>query len=122
MRVPTFLLSVSSGSSIQRCAVAFDAVWMTVVSSLSFFERGDEAGRVPRQRHAGGVGEVLALPADRELHEPGDDRREDQQDDADDREDRADRVVALVAAPPAAAPEHEAQEEVGERARGSRPS
>ena len=84
------LLSVSRGSSIQRCAVALDAVWMTVVSSFSFFERGDEPGRIARERHARRVGEVLALAAHRELHEPGDDRREDQQHEPEQRDDRTD--------------------------------
>ena len=37
LRVPAlFDASVSSGSSIQRCAVAFDAEWTTVWSSFSF--------------------------------------------------------------------------------------
>ena len=70
------------------------------------------------------VGEVLALAADRELDEPGDDRGEDRQDDRDDEDDRLEPAAAAVAvarATAAAAPEREAQEEVGQERDRRRP-
>ena len=94
---PLFV-SLSSGSSIQRCAVAFEAEWIDVWSSFELLERGDQPRRVAGELHARRVGEVLPLAAHRELHDVGDDRGEDQQHEPEDHEHDAERVVLVVVA------------------------
>ena len=94
-----------------------------VVAEL--LERGDEAGRVAGELHAGHVGEGLAPPAHGRLHRPTDERREDQQREADegedDREPAAAAVVVVVAVAAHAEP-HEPDPDVGGDRDHARPS
>ncbi len=90
-----------------------------VVAQL--LQRGDQPRWVPRELHAARVGEVLAVAAHRHLHEVAGERRQHEHRQRRDRDHRAERAgVAVVVAPAAhAAPEREAQPDVGDQRDGA---
>ena len=81
-------------------------------------ERALEPGRVAGELHARRVGQVLALAADGELHQPSEDRRQDRQHDRHHEEHDLDAApttsLAIAAATRPSTEEGEPQEEVGE--------
>ena len=79
-----------------------------VVAEL--LERGDEPGRVAGELHAGHVGQRLAPAAHGGLHDPADERREDQQREAEDGEDGREPAAAAVVVVVAVAAHAEPQE------------
>ena len=67
------------GSSIQRWAVAREWACDDRVVVPQLLQGGDEPGRVARHLDGGDVGQRLPPAADRELHDPGDERRQQQE-------------------------------------------
>ena len=80
-------------------------------------ESARQTGRVSREERALRVGQVFALPRDREPDDLREDRCEDQQHDADGEDDRLGPAAAAIASPPASepAPPPRPSEELGEQ-------
>ena len=94
------------GCSIHRWAVACVRRVDDRRVVLQLLERRDQARRVAGQLDAGHVGQRLALAADRDLHQLGDERGEDEQDEADDGEDGVGAAVVVRSPPRPRPPPH----------------